>query len=47
LLDVFRKLPTSLITKSEVTEISFAFATFGALLAALAVFLSLRWNPLP
>lgn len=47
LLDVFRKLPTSLITKHEVTEISVGFAAFGALLAALAVFLSLRWNPLP
>jgi Ca-activated chloride channel family protein len=47
LLDVFRKLPTSLIMKHEVTEISFAFVAFGALLAALAAFLSMRWNPLP
>jgi Ca-activated chloride channel family protein len=47
LLDVFRQLPTSLITKHQVTEISVAFAALGALLAALAVFLSLRWNPLP
>lgn len=47
LLDVFRKLPTSLITKHEVTEISFAFATFGALMAVVAVFLSMRWNPFP
>jgi Ca-activated chloride channel homolog len=47
LLDVFRKLPTSLITKHEVTEISFAFATFGALMAVVAVFLSMRWSPFP
>lgn len=46
LLEVFRKLPTSLITKREATEISYAFAAVGALLAALAVALSLRWNPL-
>jgi Ca-activated chloride channel family protein len=47
LLKVFQELPTSLITKRERTEVSVAFAAFGALLAALAVGLSLRWNPLP
>ncbi len=44
--EVFNKLPTYLITKHEVTEISVGFAALGALLAALAVGLSLRWNPL-
>jgi len=44
---VFDSLPTSLITRPEITEISFIFAALGALLAALAVGLSLRWNPLP
>lgn len=44
--EVFSKLPTALITKHEVTEISVGFAALGALLAALAVGLSLRWNPL-
>jgi hypothetical protein len=40
-------LPTSLITSYEVTEISFAFAALGALLAVAAVTLSLLWRPLP
>jgi len=44
--DVFRNLPTYLITKHEVTEISFIFAAIGALLAAGAVVLSLLWHPL-
>lgn len=44
---VFDSLPTSLITRPEITEISFIFAAIGALLAALAIGLSLRWNPLP
>src|SRR5262249_46297475 len=47
LLKVFQKLPTYLIAKHEVTEISFAFAALGALLVALAIALSLRWQPLP
>ena len=46
LLSVFEGLPTSLITVSEVTEISFIFATGGALLALLAIALALRWQPL-
>ncbi len=44
---VFESLPTSLITRPEITEISFIFAAIGALLAALAIGLSLLWNPLP
>lgn len=47
LQSVFEELPTSLITRPEITEISFIFAALGALLAALAVGLSLRWHPLP
>jgi Ca-activated chloride channel family protein len=45
LLKVFQDLPTSLITKRERTEVSVFFTAAGALLAALAVGLSLRWNP--
>ena len=44
---IFEELPTSLIMRHEVTEISFAFAAVGALLATLAVALSILWNPLP
>ena len=47
LLDVFQHLPTYLITISEVTEISFVFAALGALLVAISIALSLRWQPLP
>ncbi|MCW5881294.1 MAG: VWA domain-containing protein [Anaerolineae bacterium] len=47
LTEVFRSLPTSLIARYETTEISFIFVTLGALLAALAVILSLLWRPLP
>jgi Ca-activated chloride channel family protein len=46
LLSVFEGLPTSLITVTEVTEISFIFAAGGALLAMLAIALALRWQPL-
>jgi Ca-activated chloride channel family protein len=45
--DVFRSLPTYLITKHETVEVSVAFAIAGAILAALAVTLSMIWNPLP
>lgn len=47
LVKAFDNLPTYLIAKSEVTEVSFAFAGVGALLAAAAIVLSLLWNPLP
>jgi Ca-activated chloride channel family protein len=47
LQEVFRGLPTYLITKEETAEISVAFAAIGALMAALAVGLSLVWHPLP
>jgi len=45
--EVFDNLPTSLITRTEVTEISVFFAAAGAFLAALAVLLGMLWNPLP
>ena len=44
---VFQNLPTSLITRHEVTEISVLFAALGALLATLAIALSMIWHPLP
>jgi Ca-activated chloride channel family protein len=47
LQNVFRNLPTYLITKHEIAEISVAFAALGALLAAIAIILSLVWHPLP
>jgi Ca-activated chloride channel family protein len=47
LQQVFQKLPTNLITKRETTEISVAFVAIGALLAAVAVVLSMLWHPLP
>lgn len=47
LQSVFEDLPTSVITAHEVFEISVAFAALGTLLAAIAIVLSLLWNPLP
>ena len=47
LQNVFQNLPTYLITKHETTEISVVFTAIGALLAALAIVLSLLWHPLP
>jgi Ca-activated chloride channel homolog len=44
---VFQNLPTYLIAKHEVMEISVAFAALGALLALLAIGLSFLWHPLP
>lgn len=47
LQNVFRNLPTHLITKHETMEISVAFTAIGALLATIAILLSLIWHPLP
>jgi Ca-activated chloride channel family protein len=44
---VFESLPTYLIVKHEVVEVSVGFTAVGALLAASAVLLSLLWHPLP
>ncbi len=46
LQNVFRSLPTYLITKHETTEISVFFTMIGAALAVLAIILALRWRPL-
>lgn len=46
LQDVFQNIPTNLITKHVTTEISVFFAAIGALLAGLAIVLSLIWHPL-
>ena len=44
---VFQQLPIYLIAKHETTEISVIFTALGALLAILAIALSLLWHPLP
>lgn len=44
---VFNSLPTYLISKHQVFEVSVVFAAVGALLAAAAIILSLLWHPLP
>ena len=43
---VFEDLPTHFVTRRETLEISVAFTALGALLAAIAAGLALRWNPL-
>lgn len=45
LQDVFRNLPTYLVVTRETTEISAFFNALGLLLILIAIFLSLRWNP--
>jgi Ca-activated chloride channel family protein len=47
LQDVFASLPTNLIFKHEVVELSVVFTGFGAALAAIATLLGRRWRPLP
>jgi Ca-activated chloride channel family protein len=42
----FQNLPTNLIVRSEVTEITFIFAIAGAFLALVALALAMLWNPL-
>ena len=44
--EVFKSLPTYLITKRESMEISFAFTALGALLVGAAILFSMLWNPL-
>ncbi len=44
---VLESLPTYLIMKHDINEISVIFVAFGVLLAILAVTLSLLWRPLP
>jgi Ca-activated chloride channel homolog len=45
--DVFKQLPTYLITKEERSEISVAFTAAGMSLALLAIMLSMMWHPFP
>jgi Ca-activated chloride channel family protein len=45
--EVFQNLPTYLIFKHEVSEISVIFTAAGAFLASLAILLGLVWRPLP
>ena len=45
--EVFESLPTNLITKHEVMEISVVFVALGVLLVALAILLGQAWRPLP
>jgi len=47
LQSVFQSLPTYLVTKHELQELSVIFVALGALLAAAAISLSLVWHPLP
>lgn len=47
LLGVFGELPTRVVLQTEESEISFAFAGLGALLAAAAVATSLAWHRHP
>jgi len=47
LQQVFEHLPTYLITKHEVLELSAGFAAVAAILAALGVLLGQAWRPLP
>jgi Ca-activated chloride channel family protein len=47
LQNVFQNLPTYLITKHEIMEISVGFTALGVLLAGAAILLSMIWNPLP
>ena len=44
--NVFKSLPTYLITKHESMEISVIFTALGALLAGAAILLSMLWHPL-
>ena len=47
LTSVFENLPTNIIVKHDVEEVSVAFTALGALLAALSIGLSMLWRPLP
>jgi hypothetical protein len=47
LQQVLSGLPTTLITKREVVEVSFGFVGLGAMLAAMSLLLGRAWRPLP
>ena len=46
LQEVFRELPTYLITKRELQEISFVFTMIGTVLVAAAIGLAMWWQPI-
>lgn len=45
--EVFLNLPTQIVLQKETLEISVIFSTFGAILATMAVALSMLWNRYP
>jgi len=45
--EVFRSLPTNLITRREPVEVSVGFVALGGLLAAGGLLLGRAWRPLP
>jgi len=47
LYQVFLDLPTEIVLQKERLEITFFFSILGAILAGLAIVLSLLWRPLP
>jgi Ca-activated chloride channel family protein len=47
LTEVFAQLPTELIVRHEVVEISVAFTAVAVVLVALAIMLGQAWRPLP
>ena len=47
LQSVFENLPTNIIVKHDVEEVSVFFTGIGALLAAIGIVLSILWRPLP
>jgi hypothetical protein len=47
LQEILDSLPTSLIVKTEATEISVAFVGLGLVAASAAFVLGRRWRPLP
>jgi Ca-activated chloride channel homolog len=47
LQNVFASLPTNLITRPEITEVSVLFVALGAVLVALGLMLGQTWRPLP
>jgi Ca-activated chloride channel homolog len=47
LQEVFQNLPTYVIATREITEISVFFTAASVFIAILALFLALRWHPLP
>jgi Ca-activated chloride channel family protein len=45
--DVFEQLPTDIIVRHEVVEVSVAFTAIAAVLISLAILLGQAWRPLP